>query len=96
MNSDSYVNLLQLVNMCILNLSDKTKWRKTEKKISSWAVSISVLEYLCAFVFYFVHWLLSMNYCTNWCSECFSFTHLISRQKKKEKIIFFEAEKMVA
>lgn len=52
MTPNSYVKPLQLVNMCILNFSEKSNLR-TEKKFLSWAVSVLVLEYLCAFVFYF-------------------------------------------
>lgn len=59
---------------------------KKKKNLSSWAVSISVLDICVLLSFTFVHWLLSMDYCTKKRhSECLSSTHLISRQKKKKK-----------
>lgn len=97
MNPNSYVNLLQLVNMCILNLSEKKNLRKKEKKknLLSWAVSISVFGYLCAFVFYFCALIIinGLLYKKRR-SECFPFTHLISKQKKY--ITFFKTEKSAA
>ena len=63
MNPNSCVNLLQLLITCVLKLEwrgKKKSLRKKKgeknhqkKKILSWAVSILVFGYLCAFVFYF-------------------------------------------
>lgn len=95
MNSDSYVNLLQLVNMCILNLSDKTKLRKRKKKKSR--LELSQFQFLNICV------LLSFTLCI----DCYQWVTVqndvvsVSRsltlfRGKKNKITFFEAEKMAA
>lgn len=46
------------VNMCILNFSgSRTSMKK--RTLLSWFIIFS-----CVFVFHFVHWLLSKEYCT--------------------------------
>ncbi len=97
MNPNSYVNLLQLVNMCILNLSEKKKnLRKKEKKKS---LVLSCLNFSFWIFVCFCLLLLCIDY-YQWItvqkrrSECFPFTHLISRQKKN--ITFFKTEKSAA
>lgn len=82
MNPNSYVNLLQLGNMCILNLSEKKIYGKRKKKSRLEPSQFQFLDICVLLSFTFVHWLLSMDSCTKRCSECFAFTHLISMQKK--------------
>lgn len=82
MNPNSYVNPQQLVNMCILNLSEKKKCK--EKNLLSWAVSISVFEYLCAFVFYFCALIIinGLLYKKDVVSVCRSLTLFQGKKKK--------------
>lgn len=89
MNPNSYVNPQQLVNMCILNLSEKKKCKEKKSLVLSclnfsfWIFVCFCLLFLC--IDYY-QWITVQKRC----SECLPFTHFISRQKKK--VTFFKTE----